>query len=59
MRVTEKEAKEKLCPNYDQNGTTLCVATGCMAWRWVNAPMADISTGYCGLAGRPEEFIGG
>lgn len=48
---------------------TLCLASGCMAWRWVGYSIADdgadakgtifrfvkeVTQGYCGLAGRPE-----
>ncbi len=40
-----------------------CMASKCMAWRWLpndeNTPMNDkaewVRSGYCGLAGRPEE----
>lgn len=31
---------------------TLCVGSGCMAWRkWAEATAAASATGYCGLAG--------
>ena len=30
-----------------------CIATDCMAWRWINNDPADAARGYCGLAGRP------
>lgn len=34
----------------------LCIASACMAWRWIerleNQDLEDIR-GYCGLAGRP------
>ncbi|MDR2489474.1 MAG: hypothetical protein LBD42_08300 [Desulfovibrio sp.] len=66
MLLTEDEAKEKACckimPHKQSGGlvTAACLASGCMAWRFV--PIAqihgeiriDTPRGYCGLAGRPE-----
>ena len=52
MLVTEKEAEEKWCPMYrmvcvpegtlwdnraNNQGYSRCEASGCMAWRWVEA----------------------
>jgi hypothetical protein len=35
---------------------SLCLGSGCMAWRWEERPAegwSDKATGYCGLAGKP------
>ena len=37
---------------------SLCIASGCMAWRWGGNPIsgvgaADRLLGFCGLAGKP------
>lgn len=56
--VSEADALKKQCaadPDYR------CVASGCMAWRWIEIDLADgaqrqygtIEKGYCGLAGPP------
>ena len=65
--MTEDEAKTKWCPHvrftsndermYDNRpsrhpDTACCIASDCMAWRWVN-PHSEAPDGYCGLAGRP------
>jgi len=34
-------------------GFTSCLASDCMAWRWVNPNTSPL--GFCGLAGMPEE----
>ena len=34
MYVTEEEAKAKLCPGRAQADDLLCIASGCMGWRW-------------------------
>lgn len=70
MILTEKEAKGKACCDggygavvrADDEGKYNCIASKCMAWRWV--PDKDGETmkkvgdeyfevGYCGLAGKP------
>ena len=62
MILTEKEAKEKFCPNFLD---VRCPGSECMAWRWAGyrpvpgktAPggeQQDEAHGYCGLAGKPE-----
>ena len=63
MITTEAEAKTKWCPfapsrSIDDERSVACVASGCMAWRWVlteeDAREASCkATGYCGLAGNP------
>lgn len=52
MYVTEKEAKFKYCPLLTTHDDKLkfCQGAMCMMWRAVGA-----DTGYCGLAGRPED----
>lgn len=56
---TEAEAKEKWCPHMnsddaiDNRGDDMqCVASACMAWRWIGAQGPE-QQGYCGLAGKP------
>lgn len=77
--MTEDEALDKWCPHsrrYHSNGSynrtenqwnlpesTNCVASKCMAWRWVKDPLVEFVAndktitgktsehGYCGLAG--------
>lgn len=54
MRLTEEEAKEKMCPmarheTQDDN----CAGSKCMAWRWVHNVIHK-EVGYCGLAGTSE-----
>ena len=60
--MTEDEAKTKLChQTIDGDGAYVrevqntyyaCIASDCMAWRWIN-PDSKAPDGYCGLAGRP------
>lgn len=57
MTLTEEEAKKKICPQPDMMH---CLASKCMAWRWVgNVERFDGGsrkppvTGFCGLAGTP------
>ncbi len=64
--MTEDEAKTKICHrSIDGDGSPArvianemfakrfaCVASSCMAWRWIN-PDSEAPDGYCGLAGRP------
>jgi hypothetical protein len=64
---TEKEAQGKACckerPYNDKEGrfqTAVCLASDCMAWRWLYASATYGSRarrtdkGYCGLVGEPE-----
>jgi hypothetical protein len=59
--VTEEEANTQWCPhgvgnssNRVEGCTFFCVASRCMAWRWVKgSEKASVGRGYCGLAGRP------
>jgi hypothetical protein len=56
MKMKQGNALTKLCPmtpSGDNNDNNRCVASGCMAWRWFNA-----DSGYCGLAGKPENTAG-
>lgn len=70
MILTEAEAKTRQCPegivrqpiaahHEFQYGVPNCIASGCMAWRWVDEPPAnrvsgeDKWRGYCGKAGHP------
>lgn len=66
--MTEAEAGKKWCPfvraihkhanipiNRGQLATPdspRCIASSCMAWRWLTYGAADTKDGYCGLAGR-------
>ena len=34
-------------------GPCYCLASRCMAWRWINP--RDSEKGFCGLSGAPEE----
>ena len=64
--MTEDEAKTKACcgPRNNANSDVLCIASACMAWRWVQSgePPATMTVpqaaawkhGYCGLAARPS-----
>lgn len=81
MLMTEDQASTKWCPharqsaedfstyNRMEDGTVsescLCVASGCMAWRWKRvrddegsadggAAILTQTYGYCGAFGRPE-----
>ena len=69
MILTEKEARGKICCgptvlHRDFNFDPKCIASGCMAWRWLpkneNTPMNNdaewVLSGYCGLAGEPEDY---
>ena len=76
--MTEEEARKKWCPhgrvrssssaynrseNYAVDGPSKCIASDCMAWRWVKDPLIAFVAngkpvpdykgehGYCGLAG--------
>ena len=70
--MTEDEAKTKWCPMARSVGngenrtpfgaadaSCLCLASGCMAWRWARwdgekaKNLDGKHTGSCGLAGRP------
>ena len=54
--MKHENALNKLCPmtpRGDYNDNNRCVASGCMAWRWFNN-----DSGYCGLAGKPENSAG-
>jgi hypothetical protein len=62
MLLTEKEAREKICPHMVRTSYVKCVASGCMAWRFVrieiplefqNVENPEPPVGYCGLAGKP------
>lgn len=70
MIATPIQAREKCCPQSmgvwlnqgpeDSGYATAdtCVAARCMAWRWLddNERPNPERRGYCGLAGRPENF---
>ena len=32
---------------------SLCIASGCMAWRPVERPGSDVEVGFCGAFGKP------
>lgn len=76
--MTEEEARKKWCPHgriYSSEGAfnrtetrtatgpCRCIASDCMAWRWITDPLVDFVAngktvidyqsehGYCGLAG--------
>lgn len=66
--MTEEEAETKWCPMARSDGNNrhwgsenhigACIASECMAWRWMTKPSAVEGTGikpagYCGLAGKP------
>lgn len=59
--MTEEEAKTKWCHQTKRDvetsaelGTIRCIASGCMAWRWVvKDDITDEPPGFCGLAGKP------
>lgn len=72
---TEDEARKCWCPfvrfcaedepaanrwsNYDNPPKARCIASECMAWRWINwhheqGAAKEEPVGYCGLAGNPE-----
>jgi hypothetical protein len=56
VKMKHENALNKLCPmtpRGDYNDNNRCVASGCMAWRWFNT-----QSGYCGLAGKPENSAG-
>jgi len=65
MILTEKEAEGKACCDggygavvrADDEGKYNCIASKCMAWRWIEdtcTPDGEGWKGYCGLAGEPE-----
>jgi len=68
MIVTEEQAKKKLCPSSypDPNVQGDCLASECMAWRWIDPDTFQTATGvrpqvklgYCGKAGRPDLMKG-
>ncbi|MAC54900.1 MAG: hypothetical protein CME31_20365 [Gimesia sp.] len=60
MILEEKKAKKKVCPNRQLQPTEIdsyhpfdCIASQCMAWRWI---AKGAKMGYCGLAGEPREL---
>ena len=67
MILTEDQAKTKWCPevrliedhgknilnNRGELGDVLCLASGCMAWRWATGEHK--AKGYCGRAGEVKE----
>jgi hypothetical protein len=79
MILTEAEAKTKWCPfarapehqgtgqNREDKGaateSSLCLASGCMAWRVASPPPNIMVTtvpagvGYCGLGGNPHSVL--
>lgn len=67
MIMTEKGAEGRLCPVIGMSGANTaltapqenmirCRGSKCMAWRWREREpaVAEARTGYCGLAGEPE-----
>ena len=66
MILTEKDAGGKWCPQTmpqtsgdSSNGPFQCLASACMAWRWVDETCnasGEGWKGYCGLAGMPESM---
>jgi hypothetical protein len=58
MKLREREAKEKVCPQRltIQNAyANKCVASDCMAWRWDDPTNLGVNrNGYCGLAGKVD-----
>ena len=63
--TSEEDAKTKWCPmarNTFEHQTVNCIASACMAWRWVETHVKDAdgnltvvsgdTHGYCGLAGK-------
>lgn len=51
--------REEILPGKPFNGQPNCIASECMAWRWIteNTPdgrgiQASKTEGYCGLAGK-------
>lgn len=63
---TEEKAKQRVCPrSMSLEYPHCCVGEACMAWRWTTAMIFDAPdsyraepppTGYCGLAGTPDEM---
>lgn len=60
---TESETAERICPwGLGRSEGSMCAASRCMAWRWVETSRHDSEgrptlshfwRGYCGLAGKP------
>ena len=56
MYLTEKEAKDKWCPEiYKGHEGGTCLASDCMMWRR-KYDCVDGEVGYCGLASKPESI---
>ena len=57
MLLIEHEAKKRWCPHETaHSGSRSCIASGCMAWRWVDAEsMGEKRTGFCGIGFPPLE----
>ena len=62
LGLTEAEAKGKICLRAapDNHPSRHCVASRCMAWRWIMLGTKDwlsrepsTTHGYCGLGGDP------
>lgn len=56
MRVTMKEAREKLCYRTLGDHFELCKSTNCMAWRWETSDLHKISASFTFNIG-PEGYV--
>jgi hypothetical protein len=52
--VVEGVSDQGFSPDEDLDQGKTCLASRCMAWRWVIRPEDGQKLGYCGLAGAPS-----
>lgn len=53
MRITEEEAKKRVCPLLRPTGISSphCCGSLCLAWRWVGKGEGpDADKGFCGMS---------